>query len=111
MKARKFTIVLIVVLLIVGGNSACSLGALGKPTPTNTPLPTATNTPLPTATNTPLPTATNTPIPTATPDLEATKAAQNEQTVRDVLVELELPDDTGHLGWYQEESISIALQG
>jgi len=111
MNARKISFIFILIILVIASNSACGLAFQPAATPTNTPLPTASNTPLPTATNTPLPTPTNTLTPTATPDLQATQAAQNEQAARDMLTELELTADSGHLGWYQENGVSIALQG
>jgi hypothetical protein len=113
MNTRKISVFIILILLVMGINSACGLAILpaATPTPTNTPLPTASNTPLPTATNTPTSIPTDTLTPTATPDLQATQAAQNEQTVRLMLTELDLTADSGHMGWYQEKSISIPLQG
>jgi hypothetical protein len=111
MNARKISVGFALVLFVIASNSACGLAFLSPATatPTSTPLPTATSTPLPTATNTPLPT--DTPTPTATPNLQATQAAQNEETIRGMLTDLELPADSGHLGWYQDNKISIGLQG
>jgi hypothetical protein len=94
--------------LLLAGAAACGR-SFSPPTPTNTPAPTGTDTPFPTETKTPLPT--NTSSPTSTPNLKATQAVENEQAVRDVLAELELPADSGHLGWYQEKPITIGLQG
>ena len=111
MMARRIVAGLVAILMLAGGSSACGLPFRQQPsaTPTESPLPTSTDTALPTATSTPLPS--ETPTPTATPDLAATQAAHNEQAVRDNLAALELPADSGHLGWYQEEPITLGLQG
>jgi hypothetical protein len=109
MFSRKALLIFVSALLVLGLNTACGLSFLQAPTPTNTPAPTSTKTPLPTATQTPLPTSTNTP--TITPDLKATQSAQNEQAVKNILTGLELDADTGHLAWYQDEPVSINLQG
>jgi hypothetical protein len=110
MKSKYFA-ALILILFVLGSLSACGFPLKPAATPTNTPLPppTATNTPKPTATHTLKPTATNTA--TITPDLKATQAAQNEQTVRDMLTEMEFDSETGQLAWFQEGTDTIALSG
>jgi hypothetical protein len=111
MKAKNILLGVLSILILTGGDSACGLAFLqpATATPTDTPPPTATLTLRLTATATALPT--ETPTPTETPNLAATQAALNEQTVREKLAALKLPADTGHLGWYQQERLTIGLQG
>jgi hypothetical protein len=114
MKSRKFSSALVSAVLLVIGSNMVACGVMSFRSPTATP--TSTNTLVPTGTNTPLPTSTDTPVPptatpTSTPNLEATQAAQQEQTARDMLTQLELPSDIGHLVWHQDEAIAITLEG
>lgn len=101
MKARSKSIfvglfVLVPILLV---NLACGLSAAATetPVPTDTPLPTSTSTPKPTA--------------TATPNLRATQAAEQELAIRNFLTSLDLPADTGSIGWVQDQEVSIDVQG
>jgi hypothetical protein len=89
-----------VLVLAVGGS--CSSPLFSQPTPTNTPLP-----PTATATATKVPTNT----PTITPDLAATAQAQLEGSIVAQLEDLELPSDTGEVGWVQTAPEVIELSG
>jgi hypothetical protein len=113
-KPRVFKI-LFVFLFVAISNVACGLPFLAKPTSTPTPTLTPTATSTPTFTSTPLPTNTNTPTPlptaTATPNLSATRAAKQEQIARNVLTKFKLPADSGKLGWYQNDPVTIKLKG
>lgn len=128
-RSTIYTIAILILILAVGLSTGCSMIA-PQPTPTNTAVPTSTvtvtpvptstptptYTPIPTDTPTPLPTDTPTPTYTSTPDRPATQAAQATQTAEVIVSEIkaqlekiEVPTDTGSLGWVQDYPIDISL--
>lgn len=80
----------------VGGLCSPSL----TPQPTETPLP-------PTKTFTPQPTNT----PTTTPDYRATQNAIRVEEIQKQLRKIDMPTDSCYLGWYQEDTMELVLEG
>jgi len=96
--------------------AAQAAAASATPLPTDTPAP--TETPLPSATSTLTPTETTKPTFTATSTLDAaaTRAAQATQLAESMLAKIEpvllehnLPTDTGKIGWIQEEPVELYI--
>jgi hypothetical protein len=92
-----------------------SATSTSTPFPTATPTLTATNTSTPT--NTPTQTLTSTLTPTPTIDRTATAVVESTQTaeaflveVKSKLAEINIPTDTGRLGWSQEGFVDIDLR-
>jgi hypothetical protein len=82
----------------------------GTPVPTDTPEPTAT--PLRTDTPTPQPTATSTPNRAATRAAQATQAVEEAMAlIQEDLDRIDEPLPPGSLGWLQEQSESIDMDG
>ncbi len=110
MQSKTLFPLLALLALIVLVGLACSTG--GAPTPTPEPTqPPPTNT-------SPPPTPTDTPVPTPTPDYAATQAAHatevaaaRQAEIVAELQKLQLPTDTGQLGWIQEEDVKIEMIG
>jgi hypothetical protein len=122
MKTRPIQIFSLLLVLILTACSLLQAPATPTPVPTNTPQP--TETPLPTSTSTPVPTPTNTatPIPsptsTATPNLTATAAVLSTQTAeamvadfKAALSKVNVTVDKGQMGWIQQGSYELSLQG
>jgi hypothetical protein len=105
MKTPTSTVLCLAALLLGGCGPAATPP---PPTPTPSPVPTAT------ATLTPTPPPTNTP--TATPDRTATQSAKSTEQARKqsddaqaMLAEMEIPTDSGRLGFYQTSAVPIFL--
>jgi hypothetical protein len=126
---RVFIIPMALCILAVSLGISCQAAGLGaEPTeasiPTGTASPTltstATHTPTltytPVPTNTPTPTATHTPTLTPTKDRTATAVARETEVaevviaeIQDALEKVDYPTDTGSLGWYQTEVVSLKM--
>jgi hypothetical protein len=97
------TAILVLTSLVLLSNPACSTGRIIPAVATETPTP--SNMP-------------PTPSPSPTPDVAATRSAQatqaasqRESEIKAILSEYNIPTDTGHLLWDQEEPVSISLTG
>jgi hypothetical protein len=109
--SKSLHLMIFVLILVLAIILACSTFASPTATPAPTATFTSTFTPTLTQTFTPSPTNTPTATPTATPNYKATQVAEHEQAARDVLTKLNLPADSGKLGWYQTDPVAIKLEG
>jgi hypothetical protein len=103
-KIRNMPVILALASLLLFTALACSI---------STTTPSVTTAP-PAPTNAPPPTA----MPSPTPNAAATRSAQATQTaavraneIKAILAQYDIPADTGHLLWDQDQPIAITLTG